>query len=128
MKKIITMTLLLAIILSLSLVGLTSCGDEEETYSFDYIAEDLSKYVSISPSDYKGYTLTVKIGDITEKSVDEHLMQLLYGYRFEEAKNPGKTEPITAGDTLEMWYRGYVKDDNGKEIEVSGFSNMTSTL
>lgn len=129
MKKIISLTILLGLVLSFAVIGFSSCGgdDEKKTYSFDYLNEDLSKYVAISPTEYKGYTLTIKLGDVTDKSVEEYLMQMLYEYRSEEAKNPGKTEPLTAGDTLEMWYRGYVKDENGRETEVTGFSNMTST-
>lgn len=127
MKKIITMSLLLGLFLSLTVGGFTSCGGEEKTYSFDYLGEDLSKYVAISASDYKGYTLTVKLGSITDKSVEEQIMQTLYEFRSDEAENPGKTAPLTVGDTLEMWYRGYTKDENGRQTEVPGFSNMTSS-
>ena len=127
MRKIITLVLLLCLFLPLVAVSFSSCGGEEKTYSFDYIGEDLTKYVAISPADYKGYALTVKLGAITDKSVEEQIMQTLYEFRSDEAKNPGKTSPLTVGDTLEMWYRGYIKDENGKEIDVSGFSNMTSS-
>ena len=126
MKKIITLILLLCIFLPLIAVSFGSC-DGEKTYSFDYLVEDLTKYVAISPTDYKGYNLTVKLGAITDKSVEEQIMQTLYEFRSDEAKNPGKTAPLTVGDTLEMWYRGYLKDEDGREIDVSGFSNMTSS-
>ena len=120
---------ILLIILTLSLVlgVLSSCG-KEVVYSYDYFAEDLSQYIQIADSDYKGYTLSVKMGAITDDSVAQQIMHTLYEYRSEEAKNPGKTEPLTVGDMLEMWYRGYTKDEEGNEIELAGFSNMSSTL
>ena len=65
MRKIITLVLLLCLFLPLVAVSFSSCGGDEKTYSFDYIGEDLTKYVAISPTDYKGYTLTVKLGAIT---------------------------------------------------------------
>ena len=119
--------LLLILTLSLALGVLSACGGEV-VYSYDYFSEDLSKYIQIADSDYKGYTLTVKMGAITDDSVAQQIMHTLYGYRSEEAKNPGKTEPLTVGDMLEMWYRAYTKDDAGNEIELDGFSNMSSTL
>ena len=127
MKKTITLSLLLSLILSFVAVGFASCGGEEKVYSFDYLGCDLSKHVAISPSDYKGYNLTVKLGKITDKSVEEQIMQTLYEYRSDEAENPGKTVPLSVGDTLEMWYRGYIKNEDGTETEVSGFSNMASS-
>ena len=126
MKKIITAFLIACLSLSLA-CGFISCGGGGKTYSFDYLGEDLSKYVAISEADYKGYTLSIKLGAITDKSVEEQLMQTLYLFRSENAENPGKTAPLTIGDTLEMWYRGYVKDEGGKEIEIAEFSNMSST-
>lgn len=126
--KTATKILLITLILSLTLGILSGCGEEETVYTYDYFSEDLSKYISIADSDYKGYTLTIKMGAITESSVDQQIMHTLYEYRSDEAKNPGKTEPLTMGDTLEMWYRAYTKDASGNEIEVDGFSNMASTL
>ncbi len=127
MKKTTILSLLLSLLLSIVAVGFSSCGGDEKTYSFNYLEEDLTKYVQISQTDYKGYTLTVKLGGITDKSVEEQIMQTLYEHRSDEAENPGRTAPLSIGDTLEMWYRGYVKDEDGTETEVSGFSNMASS-
>ena len=126
MKKIITIATLISLLLSVALI-FTACGDEEG-YTYDYLAEDLSQYIQISEDDYKNYVLTIKMSEITDSTLDEQLMHILYEYRSDVAENPGKTVPLTAGDTLEMWYRGYVKGENGEEIEIDGFSNMTSGL
>ena len=121
--------LLITLIASLALGILSGCGKGSSVvYSYDYFSEDLSKYIEIDESDYKGYTLTVKMGKITEDSVDQQIMHTLYEFRSDEAKNPGKTVALTVGDALDMWYRGYTIDENGREVELDGFSNMSSNL
>ena len=120
--------LLISLITSLLFGVLSGCGDEDKVYSYDYFSENLSKYIAIADDDYKGYSLTVKMGEITDDSVNEQLMHTLYEYRSDEAKNPGKSEPLTVGDTLETWYRAYTKDAEGREVELNGFSNMASGL
>ncbi len=133
-KKISKKTVIIIIVAALLVIALTvgiilavSLLGREPTYRFDYLGEDLTPYVQISESDYKGYTLTVKMSPVTEKTVEEWIMQLLYEHRSDEAENPGKTAPITAGDTVEIWYRGYLKDESGRETEIDGLSNMDSS-
>ena len=125
---ILISVLLAALTVSLLFGAFSGCVEEPKVYTYDYFSEDLTKYVSIADSDYKGYTLTVKMGAVTDDSVAQQIMHTLYEYRSDEAKNPGKTEPLSMGDTLEMWYRAYTKDESGKEVELDGFSNMASTL
>lgn len=129
-KKIVIISVAIAILVAIvvSVILIVSLLGGKRVYRFDYLGEDLSKYIQISESDYKGYTLTVKMGDITEKSVDEYILQILYEYKSENAdtENHGKTVPITAGDTVEIWYRGYLLDENGKEIDLDEYSNMDS--
>ena len=109
--------MLILLILSL-LAGLTSCGGNK-VYSYDYLAEDLSQYIELADSDYKGYDLTVKMSEVTDTTVEEWILFTLCEHKSEEAKNPGKTAPLTAGDVLEAWYRPYIIDENGKEIELN---------
>ena len=119
MKKIITIAVLAVLLLSLVLV-LIICGTKEPVvYSYDYFAEDLSQYISIADSDYKGYKLTVKMTEVTDATVDEWILYTLCQHSLDEAKNPGKTAPLTAGDVLEAWYRSYIIDENGREIELN---------
>ena len=117
MKKTITRAILLLLILSL-LTGLASCGNGKKVHSYDYLAEDLSQYVELADSDYKGYDLTVKMTEVTDATVEEWILYVLTEHRLDEAKNPGKTAPLTAADVLEAWYRPYVIDENGREIEL----------
>jgi len=117
MKKTITRAMLLLLILSL-LTGLASCGNGKKVHSYDYLAEDLSQYIELADSDYKGYDLTVKMTEVTDATVEEWILYVLTEHRLDEAKNPGKTAPLTAADVLEAWYRPYVIDENGREIEL----------
>ena len=119
MKKIITLATIAALLLSLGL-GLTSCKKEEpKTYSYDYFAEDLSQYISLDESDYKGYKLTVKMTEVTDELVAEYIMYTLCQHRIDEPTSPGKSTPLSVGDVLEAWCRSYIIDDNGKEIELN---------
>ena len=119
MKRIITLATLTAILLSLGL-GLTSCKKEEpKTYSYDYFAEDLSQYISLADSDYKGYKLTVKMTEVTDEFVEEYIMYTLCQHRIDEPTSPGKSTPLSVGDVLDAWCRSYIIDENGKEIELN---------
>ena len=118
MKRIITLATLTALLLSLGL-GLTSCKKEEpKTYSYDYFAEDLSQYISLDESDYKGYKLTVKMTEVTDELVAEYIMYTLCQHRIDKPTSPGKSTPLSVGDVLEAWCRSYIIDENGKEIEL----------
>ena len=118
MKRIITLATLTALLLSLGL-GLTSCKKEEpKTYSYDYFAEDLSQYISLAESDYKGYKLTVKMTEVTDELVAEYIMYTLCQNRIDKPASPGKSTPLSVGDVLEAWCRSYIIDENGNEIEL----------
>lgn len=119
MKRIITLATIAALLLSLGL-GLTSCKKEEpKTYSYDYFAEDLSQYISLDESDYKGYKLTVKMTEVTDELVAEYIMYTLCQHRIDEPASPGKSTPLSVGDVLEAWCRSYIIDENGREIELN---------
>ena len=119
MKRIITLATITALLLSLGL-GLTSCKkNEPKTYSYDYFAEDLSQYISLDDSDYKGYKLTVKMTEITDELVAEYIMYTLCQHRVDEPTSPGRSTPLSVGDVLDAWYRSYIIDENGKEIELN---------
>ena len=119
MKRIITLATITALLLSLGL-GLTSCKkNEPKTYSYDYFAEDLSQYISLADSDYKGYKLTVKMTEVTDELVAEYIMYTLCQHRIDEPTSPGRSTPLSVGDVLEAWCRSYIIDENGKEIELN---------
>ena len=113
---VLVIALIVALILSLVLCG----GDDNPVvYSYDYFAEDLSQYISLAESDYKGYKLTVKMTEVTDDLVEEWIMYTLCENRIDEPTSPGKSTPLSVGDVLEAWCRSYIIDENGQQIELN---------
>lgn len=94
---------------------------------FDYMKSDLGEYISLSKDDYKNYTLNIKFDTVADADVDRKIMNLLYKNKAKEASNKGAEVldvPISVGDTAKIYYRGYTVDEEGREWEVAGASNM----
>ncbi len=85
---------------------------------FSYTESALSEYIEISEEDYKGYTVSIKKQEATDADVERKIMRLLYQNRGAQVLG-GATiyaEPIEIGDEVNIYYRGYVVDENGREI------------
>ena len=122
MKKKITIAVAAALVLALVItlvLTLVLCGGDPIVYSYDYFAENLSQYISLDESDYKGYKLTVKMTEVTDELVAEYIMYTLCQHRIDKPTSPGKSTPLSVGDVLEAWCRSYIIDENGKEIELN---------
>ena len=120
----ITAALLLAVILCTTLIT-TSCAGK-----FDYLKTDLHDYVEFTDS-YKDFKLNVDIAKPHDIDVEVSILNMLYSDRESNPRYDGATvtSPITltAGDVVDIWYRGYIKNDNGEEIVVDGMCNFTGT-
>lgn len=94
---------------------------KEEVERFDYFAANMSDYVALDSSKYKGSTITLDTAyQVTEKMVTDTLNSMLYKYR--SPLNGGETltdKAIEFGDTAFIYYRGEI---DGKEF--SGGSNF----
>jgi len=115
-------TVLFVLLLCITCAALTSCGEK-----FSYLESDLSDYVTISASDYKNYT--VKLPDLSVKDSDlqRKIMGLLSLNRAKDPANKGAQMfrvPVTLGDDVYIYYRGYTVDENGVETEVENASNL----
>ncbi|MBE6645618.1 MAG: hypothetical protein E7612_09650 [Ruminococcaceae bacterium] len=111
----------LAIVLAVMIPLLRSGG-------FDYMKSDLSEYITLE--DYKGYTLRVKTDKIDSGSVDRRIMSLLYKNKSEDASYKGADQfdiPVSVGDTVNIYYRGYMVSEDGREVDFEGGSNMTGS-
>ena len=97
--------------------------------NFDYVSADMTKYVEFSADKYKNYRLEVDIARPKEIDPDVAMLNMLVG---DKAENPGfegafkTTEPVTPGDVVNIWYRGYLLDDEGEELVVAGMCNYSS--
>lgn len=98
---------------------------------FDYLESDLTDYISFSETDYKNYKLEIDIAKPRPMDVDVAILNLLASDKSEKPLNDGamitSAVTVTPGDVVHIWYRGYLRDDDGKEISVSGMCNFSGT-
>lgn len=98
---------------------------------FDYVESDLTDYVNFAEKDYKGYKLQIDIAKPRPMDVDVAILNLLASDKSEKPLNDGamitSAATVTPGDVVHIWYRGYLLDDDGKEIAVSGMCNFSGT-
>ena len=98
---------------------------------FDYMKSDISDYITISVQDYKNYTITLKKSEVTDADVERKIMALLYKSRADLPSNKGAEMykvPISVGDTVGIYYRGYTVDSNGVEEDIDGASNILGEI
>lgn len=97
----------------------------------NYMKNNLSRYITISEEDYKGYTLEVLYDEMKESDLDRKIMSLRYQHRKNPLYNGGNiinlNLPINAGDAVKIYYRGYTVDGTGKETNIAGACNFSST-
>ena len=114
--------LLLAVILCTTLIT-TSCAGK-----FDYLKTDLQDYIEFTES-YKDFKINVDIAKPHDIDVEVSIINMLYDDREKDPRYNGATvtSPITltVGDVVDIWYRGYIKDENGEEIFVDGMCNFS---
>lgn len=98
-------------------------GTEEVLVDFDYASADLSKYITLSESEYLNTTVTLGTEYIV---TDEQVEQYIADERFDnKAQTNGDTkvtdQPIKLGDSAFIYYTGYL---DGTAFE--GGSNASS--
>ncbi len=125
MKKIISL-LSAALIAVTCLFSLSACGGK----SVNYTEDDLGKYIALSESDYKGFLSAPDFKAPTDAELNRAIMSLLYKNRDEDAQYNGANVlnvPITVGDTVYLYYRGYTVGEDGREQDIEGASNFSSS-
>lgn len=122
LARTITAAILLVVIACTTLIT-TSCANK-----FDYLKTDLHDYVEFTDS-YKNFKLSVDIAKPHDIDVEVTILNMIYSDRETNPCYNGATvtSPITltAGDVVDLWYRGYLKDDDGNEVFVDGMCNFT---
>lgn len=121
-----SIAVLLALALTVGLVAFIFSKKE-----FNYMKSDISKYITISQEDYKNYTIAIPKTEVTNADVERKIMALLYKSRSDLPSNKGAEMykvPISVGDTVGIYYRGYTVDENGVESDIDGASNMLGEI
>lgn len=95
---------------------------------FDYIKRDLTKYITLSESDYKNIKVNIPLYEFEESMIDRAITDLLVENKSEKPLYDGtgvKNIAITLGDMVTLRFRGYTKDENGKETDILSLMNLT---
>lgn len=95
---------------------------------FSYEKSDLSEYITIDEKDYKNLTFDVDIAKPKEIDVDVAILSLLADKKGAVRYGGNKVSSaftIIPGTVVDIWYRGYLIDDNGEQVPVDGMSNLT---
>lgn len=127
--KIIIISAIAAVLLIAFIIGLVAVILSHR--EFDYMKTNLSSYVTISEKDYKNFEVIIVKDEIDDADIDRHINYLLYKNREKDAAYDGANvlnKPITVGDKVYIYYRGYTVDENGKETELSGGTNLTGEV
>ena len=106
------------------LFGIGVLGGEDE---FDYHGIDLSKYISFK-DDYKKIDLSMPLEEYTEARLTSAINELLVRHKNKTPLFDGldtRNQAITIGDVVKIRFRGYTLDENGREVELDGGSNLT---
>ncbi len=117
-KRIVALFLVI-----ISLFSFASCNR-----AFNYEKADLSKYINLSEDKYKNYTLEVDIAKPKAIEVDVEILKLLAkdkGAALYDGNEVISAFTVKPGSVVKIWYRGYLLDEEGKKVEVSGMSNFT---
>ncbi len=114
------------LLIAITLFSLTSCSR-----GMNYIKADLGKYIELSEEDYKSFDINIKFDEVTDADVDRTIMGLLYQHKDKEPQHNGGNVtnlPISIGDTVWLYYRGYTVDDKGVQNDIQNASNFFSQI
>ena len=135
---IVTAAVLLAVIIASVVFFAVEAYNADA--GFDYLGSRIENYVSFSESDYKDYSLKIDIAKPHEKKEDgTGVSDVEVAILSMIATEIGNEDPlfngslksnltITPADAVYIWYRGYILDDEGKQVEITGMSNFGSEL
>ena len=96
----------------------------------DYMNDNLSKYITLTESDYKGFTAEINVPKPTlELDVENEVLKVLYNNREtpEGDLSYSKNVTISAGDKVSLYYRGYTLTEEGKKNYFDGGCNFNAT-
>ena len=129
-KRIRLICLLVAVALILGAAVTVTIVLVNKNKNFDFMSANLARYVKIDAYIYRGLPITVRLDAVTDTDVEESIAKVLVEHKNKTAENKGgsmKNIPITLGDVVSIYYRGYLKDAAGVETEPDGTCNFTGS-
>jgi FKBP-type peptidyl-prolyl cis-trans isomerase (trigger factor) len=98
--------------------------------NFDYHKSDLSKYISLPEEVYKNYSMSLNISKPRDIDVDIATLSMVTADKSKQPLYEGALQrdvAITAGDIVNIYYRGYIIQDGRQKTVVSNLANDTYT-
>ncbi len=125
-RKALMIGAVAVVLLAAFIVGLVAVIINQR--EFDYMKSDLSKYVTIKESDYKNYPVSIPFDTVDETDVQRAINKLLYDNRESTPLHDGAlvlNQPLSVGDTVYIYYRGYTVDEDGNKTDLQNGCNFT---
>lgn len=94
----------------------------------DYLSDKLSKYIELSREDYTDIPVDIPLLEYNEGLIAREVRRLLVKNKNKDPEYKGASItslPITLGDVVNLRYRGFFVDENGKETEIPAASNFS---
>ncbi len=112
----------ISLLLCLLCCFVTACSCQGDR-DFDYFAADLTEYIEIPEYLYRNLHIDVELDKVTDAEIEDALGNVLCANRTGDGTT-SKTGTVGYGDTVYVWYRGYLKDEaTGEETDLYGTSN-----
>ena len=121
---IITAALLAVIAIATAIVFVVQAIKSDA--GFNYLKSDLDKYIEFT-SDYKNLSFDLDIAKPKDIDADVALLKLQAAARTGNGKEKvldGYSWEIGAGDSVGIYYRGYIIGADGEQIAAEGMSNF----
>ena len=102
--------------------GTTAAPEPEPVVRYDYLANDMSAFVTLDKSAYAAFQINVgKDYLVTDEVIEQQLKSMMYKYATAtNGTEQVKDQPIRYGDKAYIYYRGEVDG-----VEFEGGSNMS---
>ena len=114
------LSFILAAVMLVGAFSLASCSKK----AFDYSNEDLSKYVTVSESDYKNVPASIPL-DFSALDIYAFIASKADLLSEDEISALSKTDKeLAKDDIVAIYYRGVTVSEDGKETEFAGGSNL----
>lgn len=102
--------------------------NEQSFADIDYTT-DVSKYLYISPNDYKNFDVEASLDKPDELQLRNEILKALYSNR---AKDPTykynqKNQTVKPGHDVNLYYVGYTLDDDGNKVYFDGGCNLADS-
>ena len=111
------------VVVSAVLFGISM--SEKNNREFDYMKENLEEYITLG--DYTNLTVTPAYSTIRPVDVEAAVLNLVAGQKNYSATDPAYYDAstvINVGDVVNLYYRGYILDEEGNPEYVDGMSNL----